>query len=68
VGDGESKFSSVVIDRALCIVCANAAPPRIETIGGGRTSFFVPDLDLILLGVRASGGEGVAIWVYRALP
>jgi DNA-binding beta-propeller fold protein YncE len=41
---------------------------RIETIGGARTSFFVPDLDLFLLGARASGSEGAAIWVYRALP
>jgi DNA-binding beta-propeller fold protein YncE len=41
---------------------------RVPTIGGARTSVFAADLDLLLLGARASGGEGAAIWVYRALP
>jgi DNA-binding beta-propeller fold protein YncE len=41
---------------------------RVETVSGARTAFFVPDLDLLLLGVRASGGEAAAIWAYRVLP
>jgi hypothetical protein len=45
-----------------------ARAARIQTISGARTSFFVPDLGLLLLGVRTGGGEGAAIWVYRAVP
>jgi hypothetical protein len=39
---------------------------RIPTVGGARTAFFVPEMDRLLLGVRARAGEPAAIWVYRA--
>lgn len=41
---------------------------RIATVGGARTSLFVPELDRLLLAVRASSGEPAAIWVYRPTP
>ena len=37
---------------------------RIRTVRGARTSLFVPDLDRLLLAVRAQAGEPAAIWVY----
>jgi hypothetical protein len=39
---------------------------RIATVPGARTSLFVPDADRLFLAVRAQGGQGAAIWVYRA--
>jgi hypothetical protein len=38
---------------------------HIATVSGARTSLFVPEMDRLLLAVRASGGEPAAIWVYR---
>jgi DNA-binding beta-propeller fold protein YncE len=38
---------------------------QIPTMSGARTSFFVPELDRLCVGVRASGGEPAAIWVFR---
>jgi hypothetical protein len=38
---------------------------RIPTITGARTALFVPERDRLFLAVRASGGEGAAIWVFR---
>jgi YVTN family beta-propeller protein len=38
---------------------------RIATVPGARTSLFVPDTDRLFLAVRAQGGQGAAIWVYR---
>ena len=38
---------------------------RISTISGARTALFVPERDRLYLAVRASGGEGAAIWVFR---
>jgi YVTN family beta-propeller protein len=38
---------------------------RIATVAGARTSLFVPELDRLMLAVRASGREPAAIWVYR---
>ena len=38
---------------------------RIPTIAGARTSLFVPANDRLYLGVRASGAEPAAIWVFR---
>jgi len=39
---------------------------RIPTVPGARTSLFVGDADRLFLAVRAQGGQGAAIWVYRA--
>jgi len=41
---------------------------RIPTVSGARTSLFVPELDRLMLAVRASSGEPAAVWVYRTIP
>ena len=41
---------------------------RIPTVSGARTSLFVPELDRLLVAVRASSGEPAAIWVFRPMP
>lgn len=41
---------------------------RIPTVTGARTSLFVPAKDRLYLGVRASGTEPAAIWVFRPHP
>ena len=41
---------------------------RIPTISGARTSLFVPELDRLLVAVRARSGEAAAIWVFRPTP
>jgi hypothetical protein len=38
---------------------------RIPTAAGARTALFVPERDRLYLAVRASGGEGAAVWVFR---
>jgi hypothetical protein len=38
---------------------------RIPTAPGARTALFVPERDRLYLAVRASGGEGAAVWVFR---
>ncbi len=38
---------------------------RIPTIAGARTSLFVSERERLYVAVRASGGEGAAIWVFR---
>jgi hypothetical protein len=41
---------------------------RIPTGSGARTSLFVPELDRLLVAVRASSAEPAAIWVFRPIP
>jgi DNA-binding beta-propeller fold protein YncE len=41
---------------------------RIPTVSGARTGLFVPEMDRLLLGVRAGFKEPAAIWVYRTAP
>jgi DNA-binding beta-propeller fold protein YncE len=41
---------------------------RIATVAGARTSLFVPEIDRLILAVRASGGEPAAVWVFQPLP
>jgi DNA-binding beta-propeller fold protein YncE len=41
---------------------------RIPTVSGARTSFFVPELDRLLVAVRTSTAEPAAIWVFRPIP
>jgi YVTN family beta-propeller protein len=41
---------------------------RIPTVAGARTSFFVPELDRLLVAARATGNEPAAIWIFRPLP
>ena len=40
-----------------------AKEAKLATIGGARTSLFVPELDRYFLAVRASGNEPAAIWI-----
>ena len=40
----------------------------LPTASGARTSLFVPALDRLYLGVRATGSEPPAIWVFRPTP
>jgi DNA-binding beta-propeller fold protein YncE len=41
---------------------------HIPTVRGARTSLFVPELDRLLLAVRAEAGEPAGIWVFRPAP
>jgi YVTN family beta-propeller protein len=41
---------------------------RIPTVSGARTSLFVPEMDRLLVAVRASSGEPAAIWMFRPMP
>jgi YVTN family beta-propeller protein len=41
---------------------------RIATVAGARTSLFVPEMDRLMLAVRASGAEAAAIWVFQPMP
>lgn len=41
---------------------------RIPTVGGARTSLFVPATDRLYLAVRATPSEPAAIWVFRPDP
>ena len=41
---------------------------RIPTVSGARTSLFVPEMDRLLVAVRASSGEPAAIWMFHPIP
>jgi YVTN family beta-propeller protein len=41
---------------------------RIPTSSGARTSLFVPELDRLYLGMRATSSDPAAIWVFRPTP
>jgi DNA-binding beta-propeller fold protein YncE len=41
---------------------------HIPTVSGARTSLFVPEMDRLLVAVRASSGEPAAIWIFRPMP
>jgi YVTN family beta-propeller protein len=41
---------------------------RIPTLSGARTSLFVPELDRLLVAVRANSEEPAAVWVFRPIP
>jgi YVTN family beta-propeller protein len=41
---------------------------RIPTVSGARTSLFVPEMDRLLVAVRASSGEPAAIWIFQPMP
>jgi YVTN family beta-propeller protein len=41
---------------------------RLPTVSGARTSLFVPELDRLLVAVRANSEGPAAIWVFRPLP
>ena len=41
---------------------------RIATVAGARTSLFVPEMDRLMLAVRAEAGQPASIWVFRPTP
>lgn len=41
---------------------------RLPTASGARTAFFSPDLDRLMLAVRATWGAPANIWVFRPTP
>jgi DNA-binding beta-propeller fold protein YncE len=41
---------------------------HVATVSGARTALFAPERDRLYVGVRASGGEPAAIWVFRPTP
>jgi DNA-binding beta-propeller fold protein YncE len=41
---------------------------RIPTVSGARTSFFVPEINRLLVAVRASSREPAAIWIFQPMP
>jgi DNA-binding beta-propeller fold protein YncE len=41
---------------------------RIPTVSGARTSLFVPEMDRLLVAVRARSGEPAAIWIFQPMP
>lgn len=41
---------------------------HIPTVSGARTSFFVPEMDRLLVAARASSGAPAAIWIFRPMP
>ena len=41
---------------------------RISTVAGARTSLFVPELDRLMLAVRASSGEPASVWIFQPVP
>jgi hypothetical protein len=41
---------------------------KLPTIGGARTSLFVPQLDRLFLAVRANGQAPAAVWIYKPGP
>jgi len=57
-------FVEVIADRGNNY----AEEARLSTIGGARTSFFVPELDRYFLAVRASGQTPAAVWIFKPGP
>lgn len=41
---------------------------RVPTVGGARTSLFVPEIDRLFVAIRAKFTEPAAIWVFRPTP
>ena len=54
-------FVEVIADRGNNY----AEEAKLSTIGGARTSLFVPELDRYFLAVRASGQTPAAIWIFK---
>ena len=40
----------------------------VPTVGGARTSLFVPEIDRLFVAVRAKAAAPAAIWVFRPVP
>jgi hypothetical protein len=79
-GDADDLFVDAKRDRVyvscgagfLDVLEAKDATYRriahIPTVSGARTSFFVPEMDRLLVAIRASSREPAAIWIFRPTP
>jgi DNA-binding beta-propeller fold protein YncE len=51
---------------------ANGAPyrrvARVPTAAGARTSLFVPEMDRLVVAVRAGQADPASIWIFRPMP
>jgi DNA-binding beta-propeller fold protein YncE len=54
-------FIEVVADKGT----SYAKVARITTVGGARTSLYVPQLDRVFLAVRANGPAPAAVWIFK---
>jgi hypothetical protein len=79
-GDSDDMFVDTMRHR-LYVICGDGAidvfaqigdgyrqAGHIATAAGARTGLFVPQIDRLLLAVRASPGTPAAIWVLRPVP
>jgi len=41
------------------------AVARVTTVSGARTGLFIPELDRLVVAVRAAGGAPAALWVFK---
>jgi len=79
-GDADDLFVDQKLSRIYVICGAGsidvlkaddakyARVARVPTVAGARTGLFVPEMDRLLLGVRAGFKDPAAIWVYRTAP
>jgi DNA-binding beta-propeller fold protein YncE len=54
-------FIEVIADQGNSYV----RQAKLTTIGGARTSLFVPQLDRLFLAVRANGQTPAAVWIFK---
>jgi len=54
-----------VVDALEPVEASYRRLARVPTVSGARTSLFVPELDRLLVAVRATSHEPAAIWVFR---
>lgn len=75
-GDADDVFHDAGRDR-LYVVCGEGVvqvlqgqggdpveTARVRTVAGARTGLFIPELDRLLVAVRARGGEAAALWIF----
>jgi hypothetical protein len=54
-----------VVETFTASVEALTRTGRLETSAGSRTGLYVPELDRLLVAIRAAGKESAAIWILR---
>ncbi|MGB6997901.1 MAG: hypothetical protein WBD96_10135, partial [Pseudolabrys sp.] len=79
-GDADDLFVDQSLDRiyvtcgagSIDVLTADDAKysrvARVPTVAGARTGLFVPEINRLLVGVRAGPKEPAAIWVFRTAP
>jgi YVTN family beta-propeller protein len=79
-GDADDLFVDQSLDR-IYVTCGAGSidvlttddakysrVARVPTVAGARTGLFVPEINRLLVGVRAGPKEPAAIWVFRTAP